>query len=176
MTYTCFKLDALTPSLWRTTFNNPPINLIDVRMVAELRELFVRIQRNKGPAVLIFESADPDYFLAHFDISPANLAELASLPPGPTGLHPWLDILVRLSMLPAVTISAIRGRARPDRQLAVPVSSKAVVPEYFVGDVRAGSVKRVAAAVGDGAHVIAELHDYLSKGNHPKVLNVEARA
>jgi hypothetical protein len=36
-------------------------------------------------------------------------------------------------------------------------------------------VKRVAAAVGDGAHVIAELHDYLSKGNHPKVLNVEAR-
>jgi thioredoxin reductase (NADPH) len=44
-----------------------------------------------------------------------------------------------------------------------------------VGDVRAGSVKRVAAAVGDGAHVIAELHDYLSKGNHPKVLNVDAR-
>jgi enoyl-CoA hydratase/carnithine racemase len=115
MTYTCFKLDALTPSLWRTTFNNPPINLIDVRMVAELRELFVRIERNEGPAVLIFESADPDYFLAHFDISPANLAELASLPPGPTGLHPWLDILVRLSMLPAVTISAIRGRARGAR-------------------------------------------------------------
>jgi enoyl-CoA hydratase/carnithine racemase len=112
MTYICFKWDALTLSLGRTTFNNPPINLIDVRMVAELRELFVRIERNEGPAVLIFESADPDYFLAHFDISPANLAELASLPPGPTGLHPWLDILVRLSMLPAVTISAIRGRAR----------------------------------------------------------------
>jgi enoyl-CoA hydratase/carnithine racemase len=94
VTYTCFKLDALTPSLWRTTFNNPPINLIDVRMIAELRELFVRVERDEGPAVLIFESADPDYFLAHFDISPANLTELASLSPGPTGLHPWLDILV----------------------------------------------------------------------------------
>jgi enoyl-CoA hydratase/carnithine racemase len=81
-------------------------------MIAELRELFVRVERDEGPAVLIFESADPDYFLAHFDISPANLTELASLPPGSTGLHPWLDILVRLSMLPAVTISAIRGRAR----------------------------------------------------------------
>jgi enoyl-CoA hydratase/carnithine racemase len=112
MTYTCFKLDALSPSLWRATFSNPPINLIDVRMIADLRELFARIERDEGPAVLIFDSADPDYFLAHFDISPANLAELASLPPGPTGLHPWLDILVRLSMLPAVTISAIRGRAR----------------------------------------------------------------
>jgi enoyl-CoA hydratase/carnithine racemase len=37
---------------------------------------------------------------------------LAALPLGPTGLRPWLDILVRLSKLPAVTISAIRGRAR----------------------------------------------------------------
>jgi acetylornithine deacetylase/succinyl-diaminopimelate desuccinylase-like protein len=67
MTYTCFKLDALTPSLWRTTFNNPPINLIDVGMIAELRELFVRIvriERDEGPAVLIFESADPDYGFA----------------------------------------------------------------------------------------------------------------
>jgi enoyl-CoA hydratase/carnithine racemase len=112
MTYACFKLDALTRSLWRATFSNPPINLIDVRMIAELRELFVRIENEEGPSVVIFDSADPDYFLAHFDISPANLAELAALPLGPTGLHPWLDILVRLSKLPAVTISAIRGRAR----------------------------------------------------------------
>jgi len=110
MTYICFKWDALTPSRGRTTFNNPPINLIDVRMVAELHELFARIERDEGPAVLI--NADPDYFLPYFDISPANLTELASLSPGPTGLDPWLDILVRLSMLPAVTISAIRGRAR----------------------------------------------------------------
>jgi hypothetical protein len=34
MTYACFKLDALTPSLWRATFSNPPINLIDVRIGA----------------------------------------------------------------------------------------------------------------------------------------------
>jgi hypothetical protein len=32
-----------------------------------------------------------------------------------------------------------------------------------------------ATVLGDGAHVIAELHDYLSEGNHPKVLNVDAR-
>jgi hypothetical protein len=34
MTYICFKSDALALSLGRTTFNNPPINLIDVRMIA----------------------------------------------------------------------------------------------------------------------------------------------
>jgi thioredoxin reductase (NADPH) len=45
---------------------------------------------------------------------------------------------------------------------------------FAIGDVRAGSVKRVAAAVGDGANVVAELHDYLSQSNHPKVLGAQA--
>jgi thioredoxin reductase (NADPH) len=36
---------------------------------------------------------------------------------------------------------------------------------FAVGDVRAGSVKRVATAVGDGATVIATLHGYLA--DHP---------
>lgn len=33
---------------------------------------------------------------------------------------------------------------------------------FAIGDVRAGSVKRVAAAAGDGAQVVAALHDFLS--------------
>ena len=36
---------------------------------------------------------------------------------------------------------------------------------FAVGDVRAGSVKRVAAAVGDGAQVVAAIHAYLAKAN-----------
>ena len=33
---------------------------------------------------------------------------------------------------------------------------------FAIGDVRAGSTKRVAAAVGDGAAAIAQVHTYLS--------------
>jgi hypothetical protein len=33
---------------------------------------------------------------------------------------------------------------------------------FAIGDVRAGSTKRVAAAVGEGAQVVAALHRYLS--------------
>jgi thioredoxin reductase (NADPH) len=33
---------------------------------------------------------------------------------------------------------------------------------FAIGDVRAGSVKRVAAAVGEGAEVVAALHRHLS--------------
>jgi thioredoxin reductase (NADPH) len=38
---------------------------------------------------------------------------------------------------------------------------------FAIGDVRAGSVKRVAAAVGEGAQVVAALHAYLARaGDH----------
>jgi enoyl-CoA hydratase/carnithine racemase len=112
MTDRRFTLDTSTPSLWRVTFDHPPINLIDSVMIGELGELFADIERNEGPAVLLFDSADPDYFLAHYDIAAANGSLVNSLPAGPTGFHPWVDIVVRLGRLPAVTIAAIRGRAR----------------------------------------------------------------
>ena len=35
---------------------------------------------------------------------------------------------------------------------------------FAIGDVRSGSVKRVASAVGEGAQVVATLHRFLSKG------------
>jgi thioredoxin reductase (NADPH) len=34
---------------------------------------------------------------------------------------------------------------------------------FAIGDVRAGSIKRVAAAVGEGAQVLAMLHGFLAK-------------
>ena len=115
MTYTRFTLDRATPSLWRATFNHPPINLIDSVMIRELGDLFAAVERGEGPAVLVFDSADPDYFLAHYDITDFTAESRAlvdALPAGPTGFQPWVDIVVRLGKLPAVTIAAIRGRAR----------------------------------------------------------------
>jgi thioredoxin reductase (NADPH) len=50
------------------------------------------------------------------------------------------------------------SEAGPGRQL-LETSSKGV---FAIGDVRAGSVKRVAAAVGEGAQVVAMLHGYLA--------------
>jgi thioredoxin reductase (NADPH) len=33
---------------------------------------------------------------------------------------------------------------------------------FAIGDVRAGSTKRVAAGVGEGAQVVAQIHGYLA--------------
>ena len=35
---------------------------------------------------------------------------------------------------------------------------------FAIGDVRSGSVKRVAAAVGEGAQVVTTLHAFLANG------------
>jgi thioredoxin reductase (NADPH) len=47
---------------------------------------------------------------------------------------------------------------------------------FAIGDVRCGSVKRVAAAVGDGAHVVAALHTFLAKaGNGVTAVRIRER-
>jgi thioredoxin reductase (NADPH) len=40
---------------------------------------------------------------------------------------------------------------------------------FAVGDVRSGSVKRVGAAIGEGAAVVAQLHMFLARRNAPAV-------
>jgi thioredoxin reductase (NADPH) len=41
---------------------------------------------------------------------------------------------------------------------------------FAIGDVRSGSVKRVAAAVGEGAQVVAALHSFLADaGDKPAI-------
>ena len=60
--------------------------------------------------MVVFDSAVDEYFLNHSDFT-AKLEDLTSLPPGPTGLPPWPDFLVRLTRAPFVSIALIRGRA-----------------------------------------------------------------
>jgi thioredoxin reductase (NADPH) len=43
---------------------------------------------------------------------------------------------------------------------------------FAVGDVRSGSVKRVAASVGDGAQVVAAIHSYLASCEELEVAQV----
>ena len=58
------------------TFQHPPLNLIDSRLTSVLHDLmlFLRatprevVQRFK-PKVVIFESANPDFFLGHIDLN-----------------------------------------------------------------------------------------------------------
>jgi enoyl-CoA hydratase/carnithine racemase len=93
------------------TFDHPPINTITATTVTELAELVDLIEQDRDLNVVVFDSANPDFYLAHYDIE-GDPGRTASLPEGPTGMHAWLDFLVRLSRAPVLTIAAIRGRVR----------------------------------------------------------------
>jgi enoyl-CoA hydratase/carnithine racemase len=105
------SIDRRSPGYCRVTFDHPPINTITATIVAELSELVGLIEQDPDLNVVVFDSANPDFYLAHYDVE-HDPAGTASLPVGPTGLHAWLDLLVRLSRAPVVSIAAIRGRAR----------------------------------------------------------------
>lgn len=104
-------IDKPSSGLWTATFDNPPINLIDPDTIGELQELLVALETDPCVKVVVFRSADPDFFLAHWDVL-ADKAKVAAMPPGPTGMHPWIDVLVRLARAPVASIAEIRGRAR----------------------------------------------------------------
>jgi enoyl-CoA hydratase/carnithine racemase len=109
--WTHLSIDRRSPSYCRVTFEHPPINTITATTVTELAELVGLIEQDSDLNVVVFDSANADYYLAHYDIEndPGRTAVLGL---GPTGLSAWNDVLVRLARAPLVSIAAIRGRAR----------------------------------------------------------------
>ena len=91
--------------------------------VAELAELVELIEQDRDLNAVVFDSANPDFFLAHYDTE-GDPAKTVSLPPGPTGMHPWLDLTARLSRAPVVSIASIRDApAGPAASSPWPVTS-----------------------------------------------------
>jgi enoyl-CoA hydratase/carnithine racemase len=107
--WTHFSVEVESERLWRVTFDNPPINLVTPEMLVELPELIDRMEAASELRVVVFESANPDYFLNHYDTS-----RVAETPKGVgvTGFPLTIDTSTRLSKLPVASIAKIRGRVR----------------------------------------------------------------
>ena len=106
-----FHVDEVSSSYWRITFDNGPVNLLDPDTVEQLGALVSRIESAAELNVVVFRSEKPGYFMAHWDFL-SDAARVVAMPPGPTGLNPYVDNFVRLSRVPVATISEIRGRTR----------------------------------------------------------------
>jgi enoyl-CoA hydratase/carnithine racemase len=102
--YSQFNIDRSYPGRWTITFNNPPINMFVPTTIDELATLVAELEAAPSVKVVVFQSADPDYFVAHLDV--AKAAER------PEVLRVWRDIVLRLASMPVVSIAKIRGRAR----------------------------------------------------------------
>jgi enoyl-CoA hydratase/carnithine racemase len=102
-------VNAVTPAYWRVIIENPPINLYDPEMFAELNVLMDKIDTDRELKVIVFESANPDYFVAHYDL---DRGEVIPEQPGAAEFSAWPKFVTRLAQSRVVSIAKLRGRAR----------------------------------------------------------------
>ena len=103
-------LTRRSPAYWRITINHPPLNIFGPDTIPQLNEAVIAVETDEHVKVVVFDSAVEGFFLTHYNFL-AKVEDTTSLAPGPTGLQPLPDMLVRLSRAPVVSIASIRGRA-----------------------------------------------------------------
>lgn len=174
------------------TIDNPPINLITLKLVMELINFTKEVEKDDNVRVIVFDSADPDFFLAHFDVSVLSVMPDAP-PPKSTELHEMNKIGEAYRTMPKVSIAKIEGIARgggSEFVLALDMRfgaiGKAIVgqPEVMVGIIPGGGgTQRLPRLMGhsramevvlSGSDLDAELaerYGYINRAFPPKELN-----
>ena len=99
-----FNIDRTDPGRWTITFNNPPINMFVPATIDELGSLMTELEADRSLKVVVFQSANPEFFIAHLDVAKAVER--------PGVLDLWRDVVLRLASAPVVSIAKIRGRTR----------------------------------------------------------------
>src|SRR5258706_12818040 len=101
-----------SPAYWRIVFDHPRLNIVGASMFAGLQDLLARMDASPSLRVVVLESANPDFYLAYFDLDdlPGSLGLIKTA--GPSGLPILMDTFVRLTKSPIVSIAKIRGRVR----------------------------------------------------------------
>ena len=99
-----------TSAYWRVVFDYPPFNIVDATIFEGLQDLLVRMDTSQSLRAVIFESANPDFYLAHFDLTgkTGNITTAVGL----SGLPILLDTFVRITKSPVVSVAKIRGCVR----------------------------------------------------------------
>ena len=99
-----------TPAYWRVVFDYPPFNIVDASIFEALQDLLARMDASPSLRVVVFESANPEFYLAHFDLT-GKIGNIMTAV-GASGLPILMDTFVRLTKSPVVSIAKIRGCVR----------------------------------------------------------------
>ena len=93
------------------TVDHPPVNLMTVAVFLELAEVVDRLADDAGIRAVVLRSANPDWFIAHFDVEailgfPTEQPELTEL----TELNGFHRMCEQLRTMPKPPIAQIEGR------------------------------------------------------------------
>jgi enoyl-CoA hydratase/carnithine racemase len=92
------------------TISNPPINIITLELYAELAALSKELKADRELTVVVMKSADPDFFLAHFDVSAILRFPTDTTPERDSELNEYHQMCERFRTMDKVTIAQIEGR------------------------------------------------------------------
>jgi enoyl-CoA hydratase/carnithine racemase len=148
----------------------PPMNLLGPELVRDLVSLIQRAEGDNAIKVLVFKSADPDYFIPHVDVT--RISEYRQEAARLTG-EASIGLLFRhLSASRLVTIAQIEGRVRAagsefvlacDMRFAARESAIFAQPEPAFGVVPgAGGVQHLTRLMGRGRalEIMLSAQDY----------------
>jgi enoyl-CoA hydratase/carnithine racemase len=141
------------------TIEHPPINLFDMALILEMDRLGRELEADEEIRVVVVDSADPDFFIAHADVNLIlSMPDVA--PPKPTEPNIFQQMVDRFRTMPKATIAKIEGFCRGggsefvlSLDMRFAALGKAVLgqPEVAVGIIPGGSgTQRLPRLIGRG--------------------------
>lgn len=94
----------------QVTIDHPPINLFDLALMGEFARLSEELEADDAVRVIVFRSANPDFFIAHADVT--LIQQLPADGPKPTELGFFHEMVDRFRTMPKVSIGVVAGVAR----------------------------------------------------------------
>ena len=93
------------------TINNPPVNLITKPLFEDLLRLSLELEADDNLLVFVLRSANPEFFIAHFDVSSILEFPIEGEPKHEDYANAFYhDMCERYRLMNKVTIAQIEGR------------------------------------------------------------------
>ena len=100
----------VTGGIATATIDNPPINLMTLALFGQLAALTEQVEQDPDVRVLVVRSADPDFFIAHFDVELILQFPTSGPVERETEHNTFHQMCERLRTMPKATICVIAGR------------------------------------------------------------------
>jgi enoyl-CoA hydratase/carnithine racemase len=107
--YTALHLDV-DGGVATVTIDNGPINLFDVVLFPEMARLAGDLAADDGVRAVVLQSANPDFFIAHFDVSLILMIPTGTPPEAAVALNRFHEMCEAFRTMPKATIAVIEGR------------------------------------------------------------------
>jgi enoyl-CoA hydratase/carnithine racemase len=92
------------------TIDAPPVNVMTIPLLMDLMKLASVVAADDGVGALVLQSADPDFFIAHFDVEAILKFPTTTVPERASELSGFHVMCETFRTMPKATIAKISGR------------------------------------------------------------------